>query len=101
MVGSDRVPGLGRSSDVAACARACEAGASPRENAHQMRRARKRRKDFGVSLEAGLSGVQVGEREHLSAHDCDEPIAADAVEFCSVLAGRGEATGLLRTIVPF
>jgi hypothetical protein len=25
----------------------------------------------------------------------------DAVEFCSLLAGRGEPTGLLTTIVPF
>jgi hypothetical protein len=30
-----------------------------------------------------------------------DPTAMDAVEFCWVLAGRGEATGLLRTIVPF
>ncbi len=189
---------------------ACEAGASMRENVHQMRSARKRRKDLGVSLEAGLSGVQVAEREHLSPHDLverleriapktvkgrsrtprlvraikihidapvvekwglgylidiiylrdawmhrvdtaratgadlvlttdhdgrivadvvaewarrhgrpftleltgiaggvftadggGEPIVVDAVEFCSVLAGRGEATGLLATIVPF
>jgi len=45
---------------------ACEAGASMRENTHQMLAARKRRKDLGVSLEAGLSGVQVAEREALS-----------------------------------
>jgi uncharacterized protein (TIGR03083 family) len=189
---------------------ACEAGASMRENMHQMRAGRKRRQDLGVSLEAGLSGVQVAEREHLSTdelverleliapktvkgrsrtprpmramkigidapvvekwslgylidiiylrdawmHRVDttratgtdlvltadhdgrivadvvaewahrhsqpftleltgmaggvftadgggEPIVVDAVEFCSVLAGRGEATGLLATIVPF
>jgi uncharacterized protein (TIGR03083 family) len=189
---------------------ACEAGASMRENMHQMRVGRKRCKDLGVSLEAGLSGVQVGEREHLSPDDLverleliapkmvkgrsrtprpmravkigidapvvekwslgylidiiylrdawmhrvdttratgtdltltadhdgrivadvvaewarrhgqpftleltgiaggifaadggGEPIVVDAVEFCSVLAGRGEATGLLATIVPF
>jgi uncharacterized protein (TIGR03083 family) len=189
---------------------ACEAGASMRENMHQMRVGRKRCKDLGVSLEAGLSGVQVAEREHMSPDDlvkrlelvapktvkgrsrtprpmramrigidapvvekwslgylidiiylrdawmhrvdttratgtdlvltadhdghivadvvaewarrhgqpftlkltgiaggvfttdggC-EPIVVDAVEFCSVLAGRGEATGLLATIVPF
>ena len=30
-----------------------------------------------------------------------ESIALDAVEFCRLLAGRGEATGLLTTIVPF
>jgi uncharacterized protein (TIGR03083 family) len=189
---------------------ASEAGASMRENMHQMRVARKRRTDLGVSLEAGLSGVQVAEREHMSSEDLvdrleriapktikgrartprpmramklgvdapvvekwalgylidiiylrdawmhrvdttraagadlvltadhdgrivadvvaewarrhgqpftleltgiaggvfaadggGEPIVVDAVEFCSVLAGRGEATGLLATIVPF
>ena len=189
---------------------ACEAGASMRENLHQMRLARKRRKEVGVPLEAGLSAVQVAEREHLypddlverleliaprtvkgrsrtpramraakisidapviekwslgylidiiylrdawmhrldtaSATGADlvltadhdgrivadvvaewarrhgepftleltgiaggvftadggcEPIVVDAVEFCSVLSGRGEATGLLATIVPF
>ena len=41
---------------------ACEAGASVRENAHQMLAARKRRKELGVSLESGLSAVQVAER---------------------------------------
>jgi hypothetical protein len=30
-----------------------------------------------------------------------EPIVMDAVEFCERLAGRGEATGLVATIVPF
>jgi uncharacterized protein (TIGR03083 family) len=189
---------------------ACEAGASMRENAHQMLAGRKRRKDLGVSLEAGLSGVQVAEREALSpdelidrlvvvapktikgrartprpmramkiaidapvvekwslgylidtiylrdawmhrvdtaratGHDLvltsehdgrivadvvaewalrhgqpftleltgpaggsftagagDEPTVIDAVEFCSLLAGRGEPTGLFHTIVPF
>lgn len=189
---------------------ACEAGASVRENMHQMRLGRKRRKDFGVSLEEGLSATQVAEREHLTPqqlveqleriapktvkgrrrtprpmraakvavdapvvekwslgylidiiylrdawmHRIDtaqavraelvltadhdgrivadvvaewarrhgqpfeleltgdagglfragsggEQITLDAVGFCSLLAGRGEATGLLRTIVPF
>jgi uncharacterized protein (TIGR03083 family) len=45
---------------------ACEAGASMRENMHQMRLGRKRRKDDGVSLEEGLSATQVAEREHLT-----------------------------------
>ena len=31
----------------------------------------------------------------------DEAIEMDAVEFCSVLSGRGEASGLMTTIVPF
>ena len=189
---------------------ACEAGASMRENMHQMLAGRKQRKDLGVSLEAGLSAVQVAEREHLSPTDLvrhlelvapktvkgrsrtprplramkiaidapvvekwslgylidiiylrdawmhridtaraidsepvlsadhdgrivadvvaewarrhgrpftleltgtaggvftaghgGEAIAIDAIEFCSLLAGRGETTGLLSTIVPF
>lgn len=45
---------------------ACEAGASIRENAHQMRNGRRRRRELGVSLEAGLSGVQVADREDLT-----------------------------------
>jgi len=48
---------------------ACEAGASMRENAHQMLVARKRRKELGVSLEAGLSGVQVAERDDLQPEE--------------------------------
>lgn len=31
----------------------------------------------------------------------DKPIVVDAVEFCSLLSGRGEANGLLTTVVPF
>jgi uncharacterized protein (TIGR03083 family) len=46
---------------------ACEAGASIRENLHQMGAARKRCKQLSVTLEAGLSGVQVAERDDLSA----------------------------------
>lgn len=45
---------------------ACEAGASMRENVHQLRRARAHRKQNGGPLEAALSAVQVGERAHLS-----------------------------------
>ena len=189
---------------------ACEAGASMRENMHQMLAARKRQKQLGDSLEAGLSATQVAERAdlspaelverleqiapktikgrsrtprpmralkigvdapvvekwalgylidviylrdvwmhrvdtasatgadlvltsdhdgrivadvvaewarrhgqpftleltgiaggHFSVGNGGEPIVIDAVEFCSLLAGRGEATGLLTTIVPF
>jgi len=189
---------------------ACEAGASMRENMHQMRSGMQRRKRLGMPLEAALSSVQVDERDHLSPdqllrkleqtapktvtgrartprpmraikigvdapvvekwslgylidtiylrdmwmHRIDtaeatgarlvlsaghdgrivadvvaewarrheqpftldvtgpaggafsagvdgERIVADAVEFCSLLAGRGEATGLLTTVVPF
>lgn len=48
---------------------ACEAGASMRENAHQMLAARKRCKELGVSLEAGLSGLQVAERADLTPEE--------------------------------
>ena len=51
---------------------ACEAGASMRENVHQMAAARKRCKQLGVPLEAGLSGVQVAERLDLSPADLVE-----------------------------
>jgi uncharacterized protein (TIGR03083 family) len=44
---------------------ACEAGASIRENLHQMRAARARQKSHGGPLEAALSAVQVAERENL------------------------------------
>ncbi len=189
---------------------ACEAGASIRENLHQMRAGRKRQRDQEVSLEAALSAVQVAERLDLApdeliarleriaprtvkgrqrtprplramkiavdapvvekwrlgylidviylrdlwmhridtarAIDADlvltpdhdgvivadvvaewarrhgqpftleltgtaggvfasgdggEAIVIDAIEFCSLLAGRGQATGLLTTVVPF
>jgi hypothetical protein len=45
---------------------ACEAGASIRENVHQMRAARSHRKQHGGPLEAALSAVQVRERADLS-----------------------------------
>lgn len=45
---------------------ACEAAAKVRENVHQMRAAHAHRKAHGGPLEAGLSAVQVAEREHLS-----------------------------------
>jgi hypothetical protein len=61
---------------------ACEAGASGRENTHQLRAA-------------------------LPARPVDAPHrrrtrrSLDAVEFCRTLAGRAPATGLLTTVVPF
>jgi len=45
---------------------ACEAGASMRENLHQIRRARAHRRKHGGPLEAALSGVQVRDRASLS-----------------------------------
>ncbi len=53
---------------------ACEAGASIRENAHQMRAGRKLSKKLGVPLEAGLSGVQVAEREDLTPKELLEQL---------------------------
>lgn len=46
---------------------ACQAGASMRENMHQMRLARKHRKQHGGPLEAALSNVQIRERRELTA----------------------------------
>ena len=45
---------------------ACEAGASMRENAHQLRAAMARRKQRGGPLEAALSGLQIDERADLT-----------------------------------
>ena len=45
---------------------ACEAGARMRENVHQLSRALRRRREAGGALEAALSWVQVGERDHLT-----------------------------------
>jgi uncharacterized protein (TIGR03083 family) len=54
---------------------ACEAGASMKENMHQMRLARKHRKANGGPLEAGLSDVQVRERLDLSPAQLVERLA--------------------------
>ena len=58
----------------------CEAGASMRENVHQMRRARSYRKQQGGPLEAALSAVQVRERAQLTP--------AQVVERLSVVAPK-------------
>jgi hypothetical protein len=57
---------------------ACEAGASMRENVHQMRRARAHRKRHGGPLEAALSAVQVGERARLTPAQVVERLSAVA-----------------------
>jgi uncharacterized protein (TIGR03083 family) len=72
---------------------ACEAGASMRENMHQMRAGRKRRRDFGVSLEEGLSAVQVAEREHLSPQELIERLAHIAPK---TIKGRTRTPRLMR-----
>ena len=46
---------------------ACEAGASMRENVHQLRRARAYRKQHGGPLESALSTLQVSERANLTS----------------------------------
>ncbi|MGZ4769892.1 MAG: maleylpyruvate isomerase N-terminal domain-containing protein, partial [Ilumatobacteraceae bacterium] len=45
---------------------ACEAGARMRENVHQLRAARARRRRSGGPLEANLSAVQVLDRQELA-----------------------------------
>jgi uncharacterized protein (TIGR03083 family) len=57
---------------------ACEGAASMRENVHQMRVARRRRKERGLSLEAGLSSTQVDERVHLEPAELVDRLAAIA-----------------------
>jgi uncharacterized protein (TIGR03083 family) len=72
---------------------ACEAGASMRENMHQMRAGHKRRKDFGVSLEAGVSAVQVAEREDLSPQELLERLEHIAPK---TIKGRTRTPRLMR-----
>lgn len=57
---------------------ACEAGASMKENVHQMRLARRHRRANGGPLEAGLSAVQVRERTDLSPAGLVERLASIA-----------------------
>jgi uncharacterized protein (TIGR03083 family) len=57
---------------------ACEAGASMRENAHQMRQARAHRRRYGGPLETALSAVQVRERAHLTPAQVVERFASVA-----------------------
>lgn len=74
---------------------ACEAGASMRENVHQMRAARRRRKDLGVPLEAGLSAVQVAERDGLSP---DELLARLEAIAPKTVKGRSRTPGPMRAV---
>ena len=72
---------------------ACEAGASIRENVHQMIAGRKHRKEFGVSIEAGLSAVQVAEREDLTPGELIERLAPVAPK---TVKGRTRTPRLMR-----
>lgn len=57
---------------------ACEAGASMRENMHQLRAAVRRRRQEGGPLEAALSSVQVRDRAALSPTELVERLIAIA-----------------------
>jgi uncharacterized protein (TIGR03083 family) len=72
---------------------ACEAGASMRENIHQLRQGRAYRKQHGGPLEAALSEVQVSERSELNPAQVVERLAAIAPK---TVRGRRRAPGLLR-----
>jgi uncharacterized protein (TIGR03083 family) len=72
---------------------ACEAGASMRENVHQLRRARAFRKQHGGPLEAALSAVQVRERADLSPARIVERLGAVAPK---TVRGRAHRPGLVR-----
>ena len=72
---------------------ACEAGASMKENAHQMLAARKHRKAHGGPLEAGLSNVQVRERVDLSPTQLLERLAEVAPV---TIRKRTQTPGLMR-----
>jgi uncharacterized protein (TIGR03083 family) len=72
---------------------ACEAGASIRENIHQLRRARSYRSQHGGPLEAALSAVQVRERAGLSPTQIIGRLTAIAPK---TLRGRGRTPALVR-----
>lgn len=72
---------------------ACEAGASVRENVHQLRRARIHRKRNGGPLEAALSAVQVSERANLTPAQIVDRLTATAPK---TVRGRGRVPGPVR-----
>ena len=72
---------------------ACEAGASMRENVHQLHRARAYRKAHGGPLEAALSGVQVRERAALRPAQVVERLTAVAPK---TVRGRNRTPALVR-----
>jgi uncharacterized protein (TIGR03083 family) len=72
---------------------ACEAGASIRENIHQLRRARADRKAHGGPLEAALSGVQVRERAALRPIQIVDRLTAVAPK---TVRGRKRTPALFR-----
>ena len=54
---------------------ACEGSASPFQGMHQLRLGRRYKKRHGGELQAGMSAVQVAERQHLSPADLVEKLA--------------------------
>jgi uncharacterized protein (TIGR03083 family) len=72
---------------------ACEAGASMRENVHQLRLGRAYRKQHGGPLEAALSEVQVHERASLSPAQVVERLAAIAPK---MVRGRSCTPAVIR-----
>lgn len=66
-----------------------------RENIHQMRAARTRRKSVGGSLEAGLSAVQVAERERLSPAQIIERLELVAPK---TVRGRSRTPRIMRAV---
>jgi uncharacterized protein (TIGR03083 family) len=72
---------------------ACEAGASMRENVHQLRRGRACRKLHGGPLEAALSEVQVRERADLGPAQVLERLKAVAPK---TVRGRSRTPGVVR-----
>lgn len=73
---------------------ACEAGASMRENLHQLRHARAYRKAHGGPLEAALSGVQVRERAGMAPAEIIERIAVIAPK---TVRGRTRIPAVIRS----
>ena len=72
---------------------ACEAGASMRENVHQLRLGRAHRKAHGGPLEAGLSNVQVRERADLTGAQIVERLTTVAPK---CVRGRSRTPGVVR-----
>jgi uncharacterized protein (TIGR03083 family) len=72
---------------------ACEAGASIRQNVHQLRRARSYRNQHGGPLEAALSAVQVRERADLSPAQIIGRLTAIAPK---TVRGRTRTPALIR-----
>jgi uncharacterized protein (TIGR03083 family) len=72
---------------------ACEAGASVRENLHQLRRARAHRRKHGGPLEAALSAVQVRDRASLSPAQVVARLAGVAPR---TVRGRARTPGVVR-----